>query len=83
MNSRIFISYAKEDRLLAKRLSDELKINGRNVWFDEESLVGGQKWLIQITEAIKNSKYFIALLSNSAVSKRGIVQKEIKEAIKI
>lgn len=56
---------------------------GRDVWFDKDSLLGGQRWLSAITEAIRNSSYFITLLSSNSVGKRGIVQKEIKEALKI
>lgn len=83
MNPTVFLNYAREDTDAARQLCSDLRSLKRDVWFDKDSLLGGQRWLSAITEAIKNSSYFITLLSSNSVGKRGIVQKEIKEALKI
>ena len=78
-----FISYAREDVQHARRLYRELNGVGVEVWFDEESLLPGQHWKTEIKRAIRNKRYFIAILSSKSVNKRGIVQTEILEALEI
>lgn len=78
-----FLSYAREDIEQAERLFNDLREVGVNVWFDKHSLLPGQKWKAAIREAMKNSRFFLALLSTSSINKRGYVQKELKEALEI
>lgn len=80
-NYSIFISYAREDHAAALRLYQDLKRVGLNPWLDTEGLIPGQRWKTTITQAIHNSRYFIALLSSSSVSGKGFVNKEIAEAL--
>lgn len=80
---KIFLSYAKEDKGAARRLCRALRREDLEVWFDEDSLVGGQKWFTAITKAIEESDFFIALLSDASVTKRGVVQKEIRKALDV
>ena len=79
----IFISYAHEDVVVARRLSDDLVKLGYDVWFDETCLLPGQIWELQIRQAIQQSAYFLALLSGRSVSKRGYVQRELKEGLDV
>lgn len=81
MKKKIFISYAREDFRAAKKLSEYLKILGSEPWLDDTSLLPGQKWKQRIKHAIEESDFFIALLSSNSVTKRGFVQKELKQAI--
>jgi hypothetical protein len=80
---RVFISYARQDAEAANRLYNDLKLSGLDPWLDTESLLGGQNWRISIREAIRNSRYFIPLLSSNSVEKIGYVQKELKEALEV
>jgi TIR domain/SIR2-like domain len=82
-NQNIFISYAREDEQAAQRLYSELKQRGVEPWLDKESLLPGQIWRDEISKAIRNSRYFIAILSSNSVERRGYVQKELKEALDI
>jgi len=78
---RVFLSYAKEDIASARKLYAELQNKFFvEIWFDKESLIPGQNWEKEISKAIKTSDIFIALISRNSVNKRGIVQKELKEA---
>lgn len=81
--SRIFISYAREDRDSALRLYRELRQAGLEPWIDVEDLVGGQDWRLAVGEAIRSSSYFVALISKNSVSKKGYVQKELREAMEV
>jgi hypothetical protein len=79
----VFISYAREDSNAAKRLYEDLKKANLNPWLDKESILPGQNWENEIRKAIKNSTYFIALLSSNSVDKRGFVQKEFKFGLEV
>jgi hypothetical protein len=74
-NLRVFISYARQDTEAANRLYNDLKLSGLEPWLDTESLLGGENWRISIKEAIRNSRYFVALLSSNSVEKIGYVQR--------
>ena len=83
MMSRIFISYAREDRESAVNLYKELRQAGLLPWIDVEDLIGGQDWRLAVGEAIRSSSYFLALVSKNSISKRGYVQKELRDAMEI
>jgi len=80
---KVFLSYAREDLKIAKKIYNDLARKGINVWLDENALIPGQNWHYEITQAIKGSNYFLALLSSNSVSKVGYVQKELKMALDI
>lgn len=84
ISRHVFLSYAKEDIVSARKVYAELQDKSFvKVWFDEESLIPGQNWKKEISKAIKTSDIFIALISRNSVNKRGIVQKELKEAVEV
>lgn len=85
MDSReiVFISYAREDQSWAERLYMDLRKQEVNAWLDIRCLAAGSDWKLEIKKAIRNSRYFILLLSKHSVTKRGFVQKEMKEAINV
>ncbi len=78
---KVFISYGKEDIETAKKLRDDLEKAGIKTWLDEEDLLPGQNWKKIISREIKESSYFLALLSSESLSTRGFVQKELKMAL--
>jgi hypothetical protein len=81
---QLFIRYAKEDCEKALKLYRELK-KERDLkpWIDKVSLLPGQKWKVAISNAIRDSRFFVALLSSNSVNKKGYGQKELKEALDI
>ncbi|KPA15233.1 protein containing Toll-Interleukin receptor, partial [Candidatus Magnetomorum sp. HK-1] len=78
---KVFISYAREDHEVAYKIYDDLKNRGLSPWIDKEHILPGVNWMQIISKSIKESNYFIALLSSNSVSKRGYVQKELKIAL--
>ncbi len=76
-----FLSYAREDEKQARKVYEYLMKNGKNVWFDKESLMVGQNWRLEIKKAIKNADWFILLFSKESVSKRGFVNAEIRQSL--
>lgn len=83
-HKKVFISYAKEDVVSARKLYKDLRTEDYiQAWFDEESLLPGHNWKKEIKHKIKGSDYFIILISKHSMNKRGVVQKEIREAIDV
>ncbi|MDM8556059.1 TIR domain-containing protein [Desulfococcaceae bacterium HSG7] len=80
---KVFLSYARKDLKIAKKIYDDLTDKGVKVWLDKNELLPGQNWVYAIRQAIDDSSHFIALLSTNSVSKRGYVQKELKMAVDI
>jgi hypothetical protein len=78
---KIFLCHAHEDQDAAQELFNRLKDFGYDPWMDKECLLPGQNWDFEIRKAIKNTDFFLVLLSARSVEKRGYVQKEFKIAI--
>lgn len=84
MNSaRIFISYASEDRISALAIYRYLPSCGLTVWIDCECLLPGQNWQTEIEHEISQCDFFIALMSNNSITKKGYVQDELKIALEV
>lgn len=83
MKAKVFISHASEDQPAAKRLFRDLRWARLDPWIAPDSLLPGQRWEVLIADAIRESDYFVALLSTKSVNKRGYVQKEIRLALDI
>jgi hypothetical protein len=80
---RPFISYAREDCEIAIRLRNELVEMGAAPWMDQFDLVGGEDWRAAIKRALREASHCIVLLSHRAVTKRGYVQTEMRDALQV
>ena len=75
---RIFLCHASQDRASVRELYTKLLASGYEPWLDEEKLLGGQDWELEITKSIRESHVVIVCLSKESVGKAGFVQKEIR-----
>jgi len=81
---KIFLSYARLDLKQARKLCGDLrKLAGVSVWFDKDDLLPGMRWRPAIRKAIRESDYFIALMSKQSVAKRGFRHSELRQAFEI
>lgn len=81
---QVFLSYARLNSDRARRLFRDLCADGSiKVWFDREDLLPGMRWRPAIRKAIRESNFFIALLSREAVTKRGYRTAELREALDV
>jgi hypothetical protein len=80
---QIFLCYAQEDEEKANHLYQELFDAGFKPWMDKKDILPGEQWEFCIPRAIRRSDFFLACLSANSVTKRGYLQKEIKEALDI
>jgi internalin A len=66
--TKVFISYSHQDKVFAKKLAGELESQGMKVWWDFESLKGGQDWQKEIERGIKQCDFFLVALTPDAVT---------------
>jgi len=81
MDTRIFVSYAREDQAPAGSLVSFLRAAGFDIWFDKDSLHAGQDWRTVIEQEIARARLLVLCLSKNSVDKTGFVQKEMRLAL--
>jgi TolB-like protein/cytochrome c-type biogenesis protein CcmH/NrfG len=59
----IFLSYAREDAPAAQRITDALRSQGLEIWFDQSELRGGDAWDQKIRRQIKDCALFMPIVS--------------------
>jgi hypothetical protein len=74
----VFLCHSSADKPRARELCHRLRSDGFSPWLDEEQLLPGQQWDIEIKKTIKRADAFIACMSKDSIDKRGYLQKEIK-----
>ena len=67
----VFLSYSRGDSALVEELYKTLTERGLNVWYDRQSLHKGQDFMRQIENAVKNSTFFVPVLSNTIIRQAG------------
>jgi len=80
---RVFLCHSSGDKPPVRDLYTRLLAEGFDPWLDEEKLVPGQKWKIEIPKAVRASDVVIICLSRGAINKAGYIQKEIKFALDV
>ena len=78
---RIFLCHSSGDKPEVRNLYQRLSSDGFDPWLDEEDLLPGQEWELEIAKAVQTSDIIIVCLSDKAITKAGYVQKEIKSAL--
>jgi len=80
---KVFLCYSSDDKNAVRLLFQRLRSEGFDTWFDEEALLPGQDWDLEITKAVRTSHVAIVCLSRASINKTGYVQKEIKTALDV
>lgn len=81
---RVFLCHASQDkpavRDLHQRLLAETWIDP---WLDEEKLIPGQDWNLEIEKAVEAADAVLVFVSSVSVAKEGYVQKELRRVLNI
>ncbi|MEW5940559.1 MAG: toll/interleukin-1 receptor domain-containing protein [Chloroflexota bacterium] len=81
---RVFLCHASQDKPVVRELYQRLLAEGWiDPWLDEEKLLPGQDWDMEIEKAVESADAVIVCLSNNSVTKEGYVQRELKFAYEI
>lgn len=80
---RVFLCHASTDKAAVRELYRKLKSSVVDPWLDDEKLLPGQDWNLEISRAIRQSDAVLVCLSRGSVTKAGYVQKEIRDALDI
>jgi formylglycine-generating enzyme required for sulfatase activity len=75
---RIFLCHASDDKPKVRELCTRLREDGFDPWLDEEQLLPGQDWELQVSAAVQASDVVVVCLSLASVGKVGYVQKELR-----
>jgi len=73
-----FLCHSSGDKKAVRALYHRLVADGIKPWLDEEDLLPGQRWQMEIPRAVRNSDVAIVCLSKSSIAKTGFVQNEMK-----
>ena len=73
MTNDIFLSYSRNDRLLAEQFVKTAASRGVNVWFDE-NIEGEQDWRARIVDALGTTKALVILFSEYSNGSRQLIK---------
>jgi formylglycine-generating enzyme required for sulfatase activity len=81
---KVFLCHAHEDKATVRDLYRQLCAEGwLDVWLDEEKLLPGQEWDIEIEKAVEAADVVLVCLSCRSVDKEGYIQKEMRFVLNI
>jgi formylglycine-generating enzyme required for sulfatase activity len=81
---KVFLCHSSNDKPAVRELYQKLRAEAWvDPWLDQEKLLPGQDWDLEIEKAVQTSDAVIVLLSDSAVKKEGYIQKELRFALSV
>lgn len=80
---RVFLGYASEHLEVARRVLEILRKDGDFVWFDKESLIGGDRWDVERHVAQREAHLVVHLCSIEIIQRPGVVNREIRDSLDI
>lgn len=78
---KVFISYSSGDREQVQKIYEHLLSLGADPWYDQEDLLPGQNWDMEIRKGLDEADMILLCLSKKSVNKEGYVQKELRLAL--
>jgi len=81
---RVFLCHASQDKPVVRELYQRLLAERWiDPWLDEEKLLPGQDWDVEIEKAVEVADAVIVCLSNNSITKEGYIQRELKFALDV
>lgn len=72
-NQKFFFSYSRHDTDLVKKLADDLKKAGANVWLDQQDIPVGENWDTAIQHALNEASGVLLVLSSTSVQSQNVL----------
>lgn len=67
LTTEVFVSYSRKDSDFTRLLNEQLQLNGKTTWFDQESIAAGSDFAKEIYKGIDNSDNFLFVISVSSI----------------
>jgi len=80
---KVFLCHSKDDKTKVLELYRRLVADGFDAWLDEDKLLPGQDWDLEIRKAVRNSDTVVVCISKSSTTKEGYIQKELRLALDV
>lgn len=80
--SDVFISYSRKDSIFVKRLFNDIKKTGKEVWADFEDIPKAADWWAEIQAGIDAADAFVFVISPDSVSS-DVCRQEIDHAVQM
>lgn len=81
---RVFLCHSSQDKPIVREIYQRLNAEGWiDPWLDEEKLLPGMDWDLEIEKAVEAADAVIVCLSNHSVTKEGYVQRELRFVLDI
>ncbi|MCO6450002.1 MAG: toll/interleukin-1 receptor domain-containing protein [Caldilineales bacterium] len=81
---RLFLCHASQDKPIVRELHERLLAEGWiDSWLDDEKLLPGQDWAMEIEKAVELADAVIVCFSNQSVTKEGFIQRELRYVLDI
>ena len=79
---RVFLCHSSGDKPIVRELYQKMNAEGLiDAWLDEEKLLPGMDWNLEIEKAVEAADVIIVCLSSNSVTKEGYVQRELRYAL--
>jgi|GEM_PF-382966 len=66
-NLEVFVSYSRTDGDFARKINEQLQLNGKTTWFDQESIATGSDFQKEIEKGIESADNFLFIISPEAI----------------
>jgi hypothetical protein len=76
----VFLSYARSDRDLVKKIRHELSEAGWEVWDPDQDILPGANWTVELKAALDSASALVVFISPEAMASRS-VSHEIEYAL--
>jgi len=80
---KVFLCHSSSYKPSVRALRSRLLNDGIQPWFDEEDIIPGQDWDLEIRKAIRASDIVLVCLSVSSVTRVGYLQREIRNVLDV
>lgn len=80
---RVFLCHSSGDKPQVRLIYKFLTTLGSDPWLDEEKLLPGQNWELEIKRAVRASDVIIVCISKNSTNKVGFIQKELRQVLDV
>ncbi|MBX3035402.1 MAG: toll/interleukin-1 receptor domain-containing protein [Anaerolineales bacterium] len=81
---RVFLCHSSTDKPIVREIYQRLESETwLDPWLDEENLLPGMDWDMEIEKAVEAADVVLVCVSNNSVTKEGYVQRELKFALDV